>query len=156
MPYESDDSILFPYFAQVLYESIYLPSMLFSLCVKASGGLDLKERGSSESLQKAKSLQGRWFCQQKPYVIVDNAVKRNLIISYGSNIYRVLSVYRKSYNKWRIVESSEKNDSTMFHAIRVQTTLLDVNSFQSVGTYAKDKFLKLKGSDDFLVHTITF
>ena len=74
--------------------------------------------GSISSLQKVQSLQGRWFSVHKDNVekiITGESVERNCIFVKNAKYYRVLSVFKKTYNKWRHErrgEKNEKNEST--------------------------------------------
>ena len=70
--------------------------------------------GSITELQKVQSLKGRWF-----NVKVNNVedlgdgenIKRDDIYKIYDDHYRVLSVFKKSYNKWRMERYGEKKRS---------------------------------------------
>ena len=63
-----------------------------------------KVQGSISLLQKVQSLKGRWFKVAEENVeqlITGNSVERNCIYKKDGKFYHVLSIYKKSYNKWR-------------------------------------------------------
>ena len=77
-----------------------------------------KVQGSISSLQKVKSLSGRWFSVRTENVeklITGNSVERNCIFLSNRKHYRVLSVFKKSYNNWRHERRGDKNDKMKVH-----------------------------------------
>ena len=59
---------------------------------------------SISSRQKVQSLEALWFkvrLEDEDQIITGNSVERNCIYSKDGKFYRVLSVFKKSYNKWR-------------------------------------------------------
>ena len=68
-----------------------------------------KVQGSISSLQKVQSLSGRWFS-----VRTEN-VERNYIFLKNGKHCRVLSVFKKSYNKYRHERRGDKNDEMKVH-----------------------------------------
>ena len=63
-----------------------------------------KVQGSISSLQKVQSLKGRWFKVAQENVeqlITGNSVERKCIYQKDGKFYRVLSIFKKIYNKWR-------------------------------------------------------
>ena len=63
-----------------------------------------KVHGSITSLQKVQSLQGCWFkvrIDDVEKIITGNSIERNCIYIKDGKFYCVLSIFKKSYNKWR-------------------------------------------------------
>ena len=91
---------------QLMYESM-------STNLKAT-----KTGGSSTSLQKVKSLNQRWFKATKNTIekLPDtNLLGRDYIFQKGESIYRILSIFKKSYNKWRYETCADEGESVMVH-----------------------------------------
>ena len=77
-----------------------------------------KVQGSISSLQKVQSLQGRWFSVRKENVekiVNGESVERNFMFVKNGKYYRVLSVFKKTYNKWRHEQRGEKNEKMKVH-----------------------------------------
>ena len=75
-------------------------------------------QGSISSLQKVQSLKGRWFSVRKENVekiITGESVERNCIFVKNAKFYRVLSVFKKTYNKWRHERRGAKNQKMKVH-----------------------------------------
>eukprot|EP00918_Siedleckia_nematoides_P032584 GHVU01070779.1.p1 GENE.GHVU01070779.1~~GHVU01070779.1.p1 ORF type:complete len:762 (+),score=80.80 GHVU01070779.1:258-2543(+) len=86
------------------------------------------QRGQADGVQKFKSLTGRWFAATQargqeatrggvPPAARDYLLKRNDILYYDRRYIRVLSVYRKSYNKWRQEASGSADNGTVVHVV---------------------------------------
>ena len=74
--------------------------------------------GSTTELQKVQSLKGRWFkVKSTSLEDVDGGefIQQDDIYVVNDKIYRVLSVFKKSYNKWRLERSAKKNDNLKVH-----------------------------------------
>ncbi|EQC30715.1 hypothetical protein SDRG_11474 [Saprolegnia diclina VS20] len=72
---------------------------------------------------KFNSLAGRWYKKAPKLVETPTTsamLKRNVIVATAKGRYRLLSVYVKSYNKWRIETSPSATKSTMIHACGVE------------------------------------
>ena len=83
-----------------------------------------KVHGSITSLQKVQSLQGRWFkvrIDDVEKIITGNSVERNCIYVKDGKFYRVLSVFKKSYNKWRHERQGDKNEKLKVHLQVLET-----------------------------------
>ena len=77
-----------------------------------------KVQGSISSLQKVQSLKGRWFTVTKENVEelnTGNCVERNCIYKKDGKFYRVLSIFKKSYNKWRHERQGKPTDKMKVH-----------------------------------------
>ena len=77
-----------------------------------------KVHGSITSLQKIQSLQGRWFkvrIDDVEKIITGNSVEQNCIYVKDGKFYRVLSIFKKSYNKWRHERQGDKNEKLKVH-----------------------------------------
>ena len=77
-----------------------------------------KVQGSISSLQKVQSLKGRWFKVAQENVeqlITGNSVERNCIYKKDGKFYRVLSIFKKSYNKWRHERQGKTTDKMKVH-----------------------------------------
>ena len=60
--------------------------------------------GSTTNLQKVKSLNGRWFQRTKENIedfSDKNSLERDCIFEKNGKFFRVLSIFKKSYGKWR-------------------------------------------------------
>ena len=74
--------------------------------------------GSTTELQKVQSLKGRWFkVKTKSLEDVDGGefIQRDDLYVVKDKVYRVLSVYKKSYNKWRLERSAKRHDNLKIH-----------------------------------------
>ena len=74
--------------------------------------------GSISSLQKVKSLQGRWFkvnTKNVEAIGTGTLVERNCIFLKNETYYRVMSVFKKSYNKWRHEKKGNLKDKMKVH-----------------------------------------
>eukprot|EP00918_Siedleckia_nematoides_P003887 GHVU01008727.1.p1 GENE.GHVU01008727.1~~GHVU01008727.1.p1 ORF type:complete len:875 (+),score=105.20 GHVU01008727.1:109-2625(+) len=97
--------------------------LLAKECLKAC---KLQRQGRSDALQKAKSLAGRWWSTVRVGRIhsiaecASNRMTRNDVFLLEGQHVRVLSVYQKSYNKLRIVESGDSSEATVVHFARVR------------------------------------
>ncbi|KAI9908844.1 hypothetical protein PsorP6_014573 [Peronosclerospora sorghi] len=98
------------------------------------------EKGAIDGQTKARSLQTRWFssgsigvidneCENAPLEEgasseVGAGLERNQVVVIDADssdfFYRVLSVFRKSYNKWRICGSAPADGQTIIFAARVE------------------------------------
>ena len=74
--------------------------------------------GSTTELQKVQSLKGRWFKVKKENVEkLDHGadIIRDDIYKMKDENYRVLSVFKKSYNKWRLERSGKIGENLKVH-----------------------------------------
>ncbi|KAI9910861.1 hypothetical protein PsorP6_009967 [Peronosclerospora sorghi] len=98
------------------------------------------EKGAIDGQTKSRSLQSRWFssgsigvidneCENAPLEEgasseVGAGLERNQVVVIDADpsdfFYRVLSVFRKSYNKWRICGSAPADGQTIIFAARVE------------------------------------
>ena len=77
-----------------------------------------KTCGSSNNLQKVKSLNQRWFKATKNTIeklLNANLLSRDYIYQKGGTFYRILSVFKKSYSKWRYETHADEGESIMVH-----------------------------------------
>ena len=77
-----------------------------------------KVNGSTTELRKVQSLKGRWFRVKMANVekMDDwNTITRDDIYFRDECYYRVLSVYKKSYNKWRLESTGSKKEKMKIH-----------------------------------------
>ena len=75
-------------------------------------------QGSISSLQKVQSLKGRWFkvnANNVEQISNGDSVERNSIYFHKGKYYRVLSIFQKTYNKWRHERMGKKNDKMKVH-----------------------------------------
>ena len=103
-----------------------------------------KMGGSSNNLQKVKSLNQRFFKATKNTIekLPDtNLLGRDYIFQKGESIYRILSIFKKSYNKWRYKTSADEGESVMVH---VQELGLFCNSYTPTKKYYCMKMMKDK------------
>ena len=74
--------------------------------------------GSTTELQKVQSLKGRWFkvkVEDVEDIDASNNIIRDDIYCVNDKFYRVLSVLKKSYNKWRLERSGKRNEKLKIH-----------------------------------------
>ncbi len=74
--------------------------------------------GSTTDLQKVKSLNGRWFQRTKDNLedlSFTNSLERDCIFEKNGQYFRVLSIFKKSYGRWRHVRSGNMNDNLKVH-----------------------------------------
>ena len=74
--------------------------------------------GSTTELQKVQSLKGRWFkvkVADVENIDASDHIIRDDIYRVNDKFYRVLSVFKKSYNKWRLERSGKRNDKLKIH-----------------------------------------
>ena len=90
-------------------------------CMYESMGTNFEKKknwGSSNNLQKVKSLNQRWF-QATDETIEKlprkNVLGRDYIFERNGTYYRILSIYKKSYGKWRYEYHADENEPVMAH-----------------------------------------
>lgn len=74
--------------------------------------------GSITSLQKVQSLQGRWFkvnTKNVEAIGTGTLIERNCIFLKNGKYYRVMSVFKKSYNKWRHERQGNSKERMKVH-----------------------------------------
>ena len=77
-----------------------------------------KVHGSISSLQKVQSLKGRWFkvnTENVEQIIAGNLVERNCLYLKDGMYYRVISIFKKTYNKWRYERIGKTNEKMKVH-----------------------------------------
>eukprot|EP00918_Siedleckia_nematoides_P099077 GHVU01216828.1.p1 GENE.GHVU01216828.1~~GHVU01216828.1.p1 ORF type:complete len:386 (+),score=45.14 GHVU01216828.1:468-1625(+) len=90
--------------------------------------LQAKERGQADGVQKFKSLTGRWFAARAsrgegatrigtPESVRNHMLKRDDIVYLRQRYYRVTTVYKKSYRKWRMEASAPPANDTVVHVV---------------------------------------
>ena len=73
-----------------------------------------------ESNQKVKTLQSRWFKSMNKKVIQkDDSLQRNDVTMYGDEYFRILCVFTKTYNKWRITDQAQMKSTTKVFCMKV-------------------------------------
>eukprot|EP00918_Siedleckia_nematoides_P004456 GHVU01009917.1.p1 GENE.GHVU01009917.1~~GHVU01009917.1.p1 ORF type:complete len:1028 (+),score=110.56 GHVU01009917.1:417-3500(+) len=123
--------------------------MLARQCLQAVGA---KERGRSDMLLKAKSLKGRWYSADGgPSAGIGDGVEGNAgfklarddVFRVDGTFVRLLSVYRKSHNKLRMLSAAAGDKGTIVHCSVAKAVF---------GRYAEDscsrgRFMKLSGDE---------
>ena len=74
--------------------------------------------GSTMELQKVQSLKGRWFkvkVEDVEDIDTSNNIIHDDIYCVNDKFYRVLSVFKKSYNKWQLERSGKRNEKLKIH-----------------------------------------
>ena len=74
--------------------------------------------GSTTELQKVQSLKGRWFkvkFEDVENIEASKYITRNDLFRMNGKLYRVLSVFKKSYNKWRLERSGTRSEKLKIH-----------------------------------------
>eukprot|EP00918_Siedleckia_nematoides_P096223 GHVU01211052.1.p1 GENE.GHVU01211052.1~~GHVU01211052.1.p1 ORF type:complete len:380 (-),score=47.93 GHVU01211052.1:602-1741(-) len=131
----------------------------FALARECLQALGASEQGRSDNVQKAKSLQGRWFsgaATRSPTVgtgteAVDAAqgvCKRNDVLRFRGKLRRVLSVYTKSYGKFLICGSAPirgENCETIVHAVAAKHMFGRYSTDDSIPL--RDRYKVLRGKD---------
>ena len=119
--------------------------------------------GSTLQIQKSNSLQGRWFSKllstdlqlsefQSREQQSSELLARNTIIVYNRGYFRILGIYTKSYNKWRLAKVGGKKSSTIIQAIKLQQQQFLNNSFESVSIEEENRYLTIKGTENFYIY----
>eukprot|EP00918_Siedleckia_nematoides_P023032 GHVU01049555.1.p1 GENE.GHVU01049555.1~~GHVU01049555.1.p1 ORF type:complete len:238 (+),score=39.09 GHVU01049555.1:67-714(+) len=129
----------------------------FLLATKCLKACNLQRQGRSDAVQKAKSLAGRWWstmCEEASHDIAENAssmrgrachrIQRNYIFFLDGQHVRVLSVYQKSYNKWRMVTSGDSSAATVVHFARVKQVYDRLTEDSDLGV--EDRYRLASGS----------
>jgi hypothetical protein len=100
--------------------------------------LGSRERGHVGTEMQYQQLNMRWFGTARSGTIVDtpqlDSLKRNVLFQIEDNIYRVLTVYSKTYNKWLEVESvpmSNLHKTPNLYKVHARRLVEDVLSFTS-------------------------
>ncbi|KAI9907189.1 hypothetical protein PsorP6_003737 [Peronosclerospora sorghi] len=131
------------------------------------------EKGAIDGQTKARSLQARWFssgsigvidneCENAPLEEgasseVGAGLERNQVVVIDADssdfFYRVLSVFRKSYNKWRICGSAPADGQTIIFAARVekQPQLMRGLRYVSPTMLQASDFVIVKGNEVLIV-----
>ena len=94
-----------------------------------------KSWGSSNRLQKVESLEQQWFQATKDTIEkLPNKIflSRDYIYLKNSKHYRVHSVFKKSYGKWRFEPHANEGESVMAH---VQELATWHDAYQSLENY---------------------
>ena len=74
--------------------------------------------GSTTELQKVQSLKGRWFkvkFEDVENIEASKNITRNDLFHMNDKLYRVLSVFKKLYNKWRLERSGTRTEKLKIH-----------------------------------------
>eukprot|EP00918_Siedleckia_nematoides_P050333 GHVU01110211.1.p1 GENE.GHVU01110211.1~~GHVU01110211.1.p1 ORF type:complete len:338 (+),score=46.10 GHVU01110211.1:93-1106(+) len=128
--------------------------------------LRAREPGRADSLQKYKSLNGRWFGQRREAAdglaagptqrASSRKLRRDDVLLFERRYMRVLSVYVKSYGKLRIVDEADATSDTIVHTaeavsvqgqIRVNYSILARDRYQLwMGDELADAFVIILGS----------
>ena len=88
-----------------------------------------KVQGSITSLQKVQSLKGRWFkvnIDNVEPINKGNYVEQNCIFLKDGKFYRVLSVFKKTYHKWRYERKGKTNEKKKVHLQVLENTMADI------------------------------
>ncbi|KAI9916865.1 hypothetical protein PsorP6_018113 [Peronosclerospora sorghi] len=113
------------------------------------------KKGAIDGQTKARSLQARWFssgsigvidneCENAPLEEgasseVGAGLERNQVVVIDADssdfFYRVLSVFRKSYNKWRICGSAPADGQTIIFAARVEKQPQLMRGLRGIGVF---------------------
>lgn len=104
--------------------------------------------------QKANSLKGRWwgFTRQ---IVADGTLQRNMIFRKRTKengreihcVFRILNVFQKSYNKWRIESSGPATKSSKIHCVRVVQDELRTQYFHiDTRCRLQQRFIALPGT----------
>eukprot|EP00918_Siedleckia_nematoides_P105958 GHVU01231286.1.p1 GENE.GHVU01231286.1~~GHVU01231286.1.p1 ORF type:complete len:750 (-),score=74.81 GHVU01231286.1:231-2339(-) len=98
---------------------------VLSVATECLRELRTREPGRADALQKHQSLNGRWFGQRRPEEPTlasgqlpfarNHLLSRNDVLFYDRRYVRVLSVYKFSYRKWRLVDAADASDDTVVH-----------------------------------------
>ena len=100
--------------------------------------------GSTNELQKVQTLKGRWFkVKTKNVENIHEGVdiSRDDIYRIKDKFYRVLSVFKKSYNKWRLERSGKRNEK-----LKIHLQLLDEYHF-AYNVHKKYKYICVNSKD---------
>ena len=103
--------------------------------------LGFRERGHVDMEMHFKQLNMRWSgTAQGSNAMADiplvDSLKRNVLFQINNNVYRVLTVYSKTYNKWLEIESvpmSHLQRSANLYKVHARRLVEDVLSFSCIG-----------------------
>lgn len=91
-------------------------------CSRVVESIDiLSKRGTTDVDDKAKSLQARWWTKSR-HINTTSGIRqfrRNMVFEVENEMYRVLALFKKSYNKWRIEDSVNINGNAQ-HWVHLQ------------------------------------
>ena len=60
--------------------------------------------------KRMKSRQSRWFNLSAHPILETNYICRNLCVKLDDGFYKIMACFKKSYNKFRLIKSLDKND----------------------------------------------
>jgi hypothetical protein len=94
-------------------------------CTRVVESIDiLSKRGTTDVDDKVKSLQARWWSRRESVASsLQHGIMRNMVFYVEGELYRVLGVYRKSYNKWRIESCVAETETSWVHLQKVRETM---------------------------------
>ena len=111
---------------------------------------------STAANQKAQSLRGRWWGLTSQMVSTDTTLKRDMLFSTTINsrngaslaTFKILNVFQKSYNKWRIENSGPATKASRVHPVRVvQDNLRDGYFEVDMNCQVQDRCKVFSGQD---------
>ena len=79
--------------------------------------------GSETTLQKVKSLNCRWFKRSRENIEKlsnGNVIERDCVFENNENYYRILSVFKKSYGKWRNERNGKLSEKLLLHVQKLE------------------------------------
>ena len=107
---------------------------MLSACMKKT---NQRLNGSTSDVQKYKSLKGRWWGESKTIEgsELDEAtsLKRGMMFQYNGRTYKILNVFKKSYNKWRLETHGEANKTTKLQAVAIAEDRMIPNTYEIDG-----------------------
>jgi hypothetical protein len=124
-------------------------TQILSMVVECMGGAKQKVSVSINDAQKYNSLRGRWWGKSESVnATSDNtSLKRGLLFLYNSRIYRVLNVFAKSYNKWRMEDLAPATNKTKVQAVAVKEHRFIPEQYEVDNTCdQKQRFISLGGN----------
>jgi hypothetical protein len=149
-----DESISWKELTQVMKQAILAKQPQRSTCCILSLISSCMEKGSqrlnasTSDAQKFKSLKGRWWGESKAitHSECDEAtlLKRGLMFRHESRTYKILNVFTKSYNKWRLETRGPANKTTRIQAVLIVEHRMIPNTYE-VADISERRCISLSG-----------
>ena len=124
---------------------------IFEGITKCIGGTRQVIQVSTNDAQKYNSLKGRWWGKSNKiddYDVTDSSLvlKRGQLFLYNSKTYKVLNVFAKTYNKWRIEKCVNVKTISKVQAVAVVEKRLTEGTYEiDISCIKKQRFIDLKG-----------
>ena len=93
---------------------------------------------STSDDQKYKSLKGRWWGESETIASSEredaSVLKRGMMFRYNSRIYKIVNIFKKSYNKWRLETHGAAEKTTKLQAVSIVEDRMIPNAYRIDGS----------------------